>query len=235
MRRHISLPVTRIEVDLPHRSEGADNLLTTERNKMSKFLKSRWLWPVAGLVIGLAAIVLISLALRPHNFSGSILQSPQPAYDFKLTSAHGPLALSDLRGKVVLVFFGYTFCPDVCPTTLQEMSDVLDLMGKQADQVQPVFVSVDPDRDSPQRLKAYMNNLDGRIVGITGEQAVIDEIVTHYGVYYQKRTISESGNYLIDHTATTFLIDPDGYLRVVYPYATPAKGIAEDIRYILRH
>jgi len=136
---------------------------------------------------------------------------------------------------VVLVFFGYTFCPDVCPTTLQEMSDVLDLMGKQADQVQPVFVSVDPDRDSPQRLKAYMNNLDGRIVGITGEQAVIDEIVTHYGVYYQKRTISESGNYLIDHTATTFLIDPDGYLRVVYPYATPAKGIAEDIRYILRH
>jgi len=202
---------------------------------MNKILQSRWLWPVAGLVIGLTAIVLISLALRPHNFSGSILQSPQPAYEFTLTSADGPVSLSDLRGKVVLIFFGYTFCPDVCPTTLQEMSAVLDLMGKKADQVQPVFVSVDPDRDTPERLKAYLNNLDGRILGITGETALIDEIVTQYGVFYQKRTISESGNYLIDHTATSYLIDPEGYLRVVYPYATPAKGIVEDIQYILRH
>lgn len=202
---------------------------------MNKILRSRWLWPVAGLVIGLTAIVLISLALRPHNFSGSILQSPQPAYDFRLTSADGPVALSDLRGKVVLIFFGYTFCPDVCPTTLQEMSEVLDLLGNKADQVQPVFISVDPGRDTPDRLKAYLNNLDGRILGITGETAVIDEIVTQYGVFYQKRTISESGNYLIDHTATSFLIDPEGYLRVVYPYATPAEGIAEDVKYILRH
>ncbi len=202
---------------------------------MNKILQSRWLWPVAGLVIGLTAIVLISLALRPHNFSGSILQSPQPAYEFTLTSADGPVSLSDLRGKVVLIFFGYTFCPDVCPTTLQEMSAVLDLMGKKADQVQPVFVSVDPDRDTPERLKAYLNNLDGRILGITGETALIDEIVTQYGVFYQKRTISESGNYLIDHTATSYLIDPEGYLRVVYPYATPAEGIAKDIQYILRH
>jgi len=202
---------------------------------MNKILQSRWLWPVAGLVIGLTAIVLISLALRPHNFSGSILQSPQPAYEFTLTSADGPVSLSDLRGKVVLIFFGYTFCPDVCPTTLQEMSAVLDLMGKKADQVQPVFVSVDPDRDTPERLKAYLNNLDGRILGITGETALIDEIVTQYGVFYQKRTISESGNYLIDHTATSYLIDPEGYLRVVYPYATPAEGIAKDILFILRH
>jgi len=201
---------------------------------MNKILQSRWLWPVAGLVIGLTAIVLISLALRPHNFSGSILQSPQPAYEFTLTSADGPVSLSDLRGKVVLIFFGYTFCPDVCPTTLQEMSAVLDLMGKKADQVQPVFVSVDPDRDTPERLKAYLNNLDGRILGITGETALIDEIVTQYGVFYQKRTISESGNYLIDHTATSYLIDPEGYLRVVYPYATPAEGIAEDVKFILR-
>ena len=202
---------------------------------MSKILHSRWVWPVAGLVIGLVAIVLISLALRPHNFSGSILQSPQPAYEFTLTSADGPVSLSDLRGKVVLIFFGYTFCPDVCPTTLQEMSAVLDLMGKKADQVQPVFISVDPDRDTPERLKAYLNNLDGRILGITGETALIDEIVTQYGVFYQKRTINESGNYLIDHTATSYLIDPEGYLRVVYPYATPAEGIAEDVQYILRH
>ena len=201
---------------------------------MNKIFQSRWLWPVAGLVIGLTAIVLISLALRPHNFSGSILQSPQPAYDFRLTSADGPVALSDLRGKVVLIFFGYTFCPDVCPTTLQEMSEVLDLMGNKADQVQAVFISVDPGRDTPERLKAYLNNLDGRILGITGETAVIDEIVTQYGVFYQKRTISESGNYLIDHTATSFLIDAEGYLRVVYPYATPAEGIAEDVKFILR-
>ena len=202
---------------------------------MVKILHSRWVWPAAGLVIGLVAIVLVSLALKPHNFSGSVLQSPQPAYEFKLTSADGPVALSDLRGKFVLVFFGYTYCPDVCPTTLQEMSAVLDLMGKKADLVQPVFISVDPERDTPERLKAYLNNLDGRILGITGETTLINEITAQYGVFYQKRTISESGNYLIDHTATSFLIDPEGTLRVVYPYATPARGIAEDIQYILRH
>lgn len=202
---------------------------------MGKILRSRWFWPIAGLLIGLAAILILSQALRPHSFSGSLIQSPQPAYDFTLISADGPVSLSSLNGKVVLIFFGYTHCPDVCPTTLQEMSSVLDLMGSQAEKVQPVFVSVDPDRDSPQRLKAYLNNLDGRILGITGEQAVIDQIVTKYGVFYQKRVISESGDYLIDHTATSFLVDPQGFLRVVYPYATPAKGIAEDIRYILKH
>jgi protein SCO1/2 len=202
---------------------------------MGKILRSRWFWPIAGLLIGLAAILILSQALRPHSFSGSLIQSPQPAYDFTLTSADGPVSLSSLNGKVVLIFFGYTHCPDVCPTTLQEMSSVLDLMGNQADRVQPVFVSVDPDRDSPERLKAYLNNLDGRILGITGEQAVIDQIVTKYGVFYQKRVISESGDYLIDHTATSFLVDPQGFLRVVYPYATPAKGIAEDVRYILKH
>lgn len=202
---------------------------------MNKIFHSRWFWPIAGLLIGLAAILILSQALRPHSFSGSLIQSPQPAYDFTLTSADGPVSLSSLNGKVVLIFFGYTHCPDVCPTTLQEMSAVLDLMGNQADRVLPVFVSVDPDRDSPERLKAYLNNLDGRILGITGEQAVIDQIVTKYGVFYQKRTISESGDYLIDHTATSFLVDPQGFLRVVYPYATPAKGIAEDIRYILKH
>jgi protein SCO1 len=202
---------------------------------MKKIFHSRWLLPVGGLVVGLAAVILISLALKPHTFSGTILQSPQPAYDFSLNSADGPVSLADLHGKVVLVFFGYTYCPDVCPTTLREMKKVLELLGNQADQVQPVFVSVDPERDTPQRLKAYLNNIDGRILGITGEQALIDEITTQYGVFYQKRTISESGNYLIDHTATSFLIDPQGYLRVVYPYATPAKGIAEDVSYILRH
>lgn len=202
---------------------------------MNKIFHSRWFWPIAGLLIGLAAILILSQALRPHSFSGSLIQSPQPAYDFTLTSADGPVSLSSLNGKVVLIFFGYTHCPDVCPTTLQEMSAVLDLMGNQADRVLPVFVSVDPGRDSPERLKAYLNNLDGRILGITGEQAVIDQIVTKYGVFYQKRTISESGDYLIDHTATSFLVDPQGFLRVVYPYATPAKGIAEDIRYILKH
>lgn len=201
---------------------------------MGKFFHLRWIWPVAGLVIGLIATVLISLALKTHNFSGTILQSPQPAFQFTLTSADGPVALSDLRGKVVLIFFGYTFCPDVCPTTLKEMSKVLDLLGKKADQVQPVFISVDPDRDTPARLKAYLNNLDARILGITGDQALIDEITAKYGVFYQKQTISESGDYMIDHTSTSFLIDPEGYLRVVYSYATPAKGIAEDIRYILR-
>lgn len=203
---------------------------------MQRILKSRWFLPVSGLVIGLVAILLISLALRPHNFAGTILQSPEPAYNFTLNGPdQATVSLSDFRGKVVLLFFGYTHCPDVCPTTLHEESKVLDLLGRQAEKVQPIFISVDPERDSPQRLKAYLNNLDGRIIGITGDLKVINEITTQYGVFFQKRIISADGNYLVDHTATTFLVDQNGYLRVIYAYAAPARGIAEDVKYILAH
>lgn len=205
---------------------------------MLNILRSRWTLPVAGLVIGLAAVIILWDLVRPHTFAGTVMQSPQPAYSFTLTGpGNQPVSLEDLRGKVVLLFFGYTSCPDVCPTTLYEMRAMLDALGNRAAQAQVVFVSVDPEKDTPQRMQAYLANIDSeeRFLGLTGDLDTLNEIAAQYGIFFQKRIISETGAYLIDHTATVLLVDGEGYLRVVYPYGTPGEAIAADIRYILKH
>lgn len=205
---------------------------------MLNILRSRWTLPVAGLVIGLAAVIILWDLVRPHTFAGTVMQSPQPAYSFTLTGpGNQPVSLEDLRGKVVLLFFGYTSCPDVCPTTLYEMRAMLDALGNRAAQAQVVFVSVDPEKDTPQRMQAYLANIDSeeRFLGLTGDLDTLNEIAAQYGIFFQKRIISETGAYLIDHTATVLLVDGEGYLRVVYPYGTPGEAIAADVRYILKH
>lgn len=205
---------------------------------MLNFLRSRWTLPVAGLVIGLAAVIILWDLVRPHTFAGTVMQSPQPAYSFTLTGpGDQPVSLEDLRGKVVLLFFGYTSCPDVCPTTLYEMRAMLDALGNRAAQAQVVFVSVDPEKDTPQRMQAYLANIDSkeRLLGLTGDLDTLNEIAAQYGIFFQKRIISETGAYLIDHTATVLLVDGEGYLRVVYPYGTSGEAIAADVRYILKH
>ncbi len=205
---------------------------------MQKILASRWFWPSAGLIIGLITVFFLGRAVLPHRFAGTVVQSPNTAADFTLTGAGDvPVSLSDFRGRVVLLYFGYTACPDICPTTLQELMKALDLLGGKAGQVQVIMVSVDPEKDTPQRLDAYLRNLDPaeRLIGLTGSQDQIQEAATQYGVFYQKRENAETSlSYLVDHTATVMLIDRKGYLRVVYPYGTPADGIASDLRYILR-
>ena len=205
---------------------------------MVNSLRSRWTLPVAGLVIGLVAVVFLWNAVRPHTFAGTVMQSLQPAYEFTLTGPDNqPVRLSDLRGKVVLLFFGYTSCPDVCPTTLYEMRDMLDDLGGRAEDVRVIFVSVDPEKDTPQRLKAYLANIDpqGRLTGLTGSLDTLNEVAAQYGIFFQKRAYNESGGYLIDHTATALLVDGEGFLRVVYPYGTPGTAIADDVRYIFTH
>ncbi len=200
---------------------------------LKRLLQNRWTLPVGGLVFGLAAVVVLGLLLRPHQFGGTVLQSPQPAYDFTLTGTDNqPVSLHDFRGKLVLLFFGYTSCPDVCPTTLQEMRAVLDLLGKHADVVQPVFISVDPEKDTAQRMKAYLANVNPRVMGLVGEMETITEVASRYGIFFQKQPYGSAGSYTVDHTATQLLLDEQGYLRVVYPYGTPAEAIARDIRYL---
>ena len=205
---------------------------------MMNIIRSRWTLPVLGLVIGLVAVVVLWNAVRPHTFAGTVMQSPQPAYDFTLTGPGSqPVRLSDLRGSVVLLFFGYTACPDVCPTTLYEMRDMLDALGRRAEKTRVVFVSIDPEKDTPQRMQAYLANIDpaGRLTGLTGEIDTLNEIAAQYGIFFQKRPYNDSGGYLIDHTATVLLVDEDGYLRVVYPYGTPGAAIAGDVAYIMTH
>lgn len=203
---------------------------------MKTILKSRWTLPVAGLVIGLAAVALLISWLRPHTFAGTVMQSPQPAYDFTLQGVDGQdVRLSEFRGRAVLLFFGYTYCPDICPGTLGVMRQVLYDMGDRAQDVRVLFVSVDPQRDTPERLKLYLNRIDERIIGLSGAPETLLDVATRYGVFFQRREGKDPDHYLIDHTATVLLIDPDGYLRVVYPFGTSSGGIISDLLYILDH
>ncbi len=167
--------------------------------------------------------------------AGTPLDPPREVADFTLTSQAGePLSLSDLEGRLVLLYFGYTFCPDICPTTLAELVYVRRNLGDQADEVQVVFVSVDGERDTPEVLRHYLGAFDESFLGLTGEEMEIRKIGADYGLYFEKREVEgTSADYLVDHTAASFLIDRQRRLRMIYGYGTPADVISSDIQRLL--
>ncbi|MEW8664140.1 MAG: SCO family protein [Candidatus Thiodiazotropha sp.] len=145
--------------------------------------------------------------------------SPQPAGgDFSLVSNQGPVSLSDYLGKVVLLYFGYTWCPDICPTNLTMMASALSEMdAAERLQIQPLFVSVDPDRDTPQRLQEYVEYFHSSLIGLTGSKPEIDEVVGRYGAAYRIVDKKRDAPYVVDHTADTYIIDKQGRLvRKIY-------------------
>ncbi len=163
---------------------------------------------------------------------GTLLDPPKDVGDFTLTNQDGqPFRLSDLRGKVALFFFGYTHCPDICPTTLAEFKRVKALLGDDAGRVAFVFVSVDGERDTPERLTNYVRAFDPQFIGLTGDDAALRPIARDFGVFYQRVSYEESAaDYLVDHTASTFVIDQQGRLRLVFPYGTDPAAIVARLR-----
>ncbi len=135
---------------------------------------------------------------------------------FHLVDQNGhPFSSDALKGRVTLLFFGFTHCPDICPTTLAIMSTVMDRLGDRAGEVTPVFISVDPTRDTPAAMKAYADMFDPRIVMLTGSQGEIDAVVKSY-MAYAKRVDLENGDYTMDHTASVYLIGRDGAFRSTF-------------------
>ncbi len=192
---------------------------------------------IKAALISLAIILGLAVGFiffRPHTFHGSVIQSPEPAFDFTLSGSNGDVSLSDFRGKVVLIYFGYTFCPDICPGTLANVAQALRSMGDKAEEVQLIMVSLDPERDTPEKLAEYMGHFDPSFIGITGTKAQIDEVTALYGIFYQKAEGSEATNYLIDHTATLMVLDREGFLKLVFPYGVTSEEIADDLKYMLR-
>jgi len=188
------------------------------------------------LVIAAAALFFTFNALKPYAFHGAILQSPEPAQDFTLINQYGQeTSLSDYTGKVVLLYFGYIACPDVCPTTLAEIKKATDLLGERADDLQTIMISVDPERDTVEIMAEYLAHFDPKFLGLIGTPDEIAQIATSYGVYFQKQESDSALGYLVDHTATVMLVDQDGYLRLIFPYGTEGSEIAEDITYVLDH
>lgn len=143
------------------------------------------------------------------------------------------LASADFSGKAVVVFFGYTRCPDICPTTLAAMQEAMQQLGTDADRVQVLFVSVDPERDTPAVLKEYVPWFDARFIGLYGETAVIRDIAREFHVYYQRVGGETAMDYSIDHTAASYAYDPAGHLRLLMPHGAKPEHIAADLRALL--
>lgn len=173
----------------------------------------------------------LSSAPPPPPTAGTRLEPPRTVANFTLTSHEGePLSLSDLEGKIVLLYFGYTFCPDICPASLADFVHVKRNLGEQADQVAFVFVSVDGERDTPDVLARYLSAFDPQFIGLTGEEQEIRKIGVDYGLFFEKVEVEgTSADYLVDHTAASFLIDSERQLSVIYAYGTPPEVISNDI------
>lgn len=178
---------------------------------------------IVGLLIVFWAMGGVSKVAQPAAIGGP----------FQLTDQHGK-AVTDknLKGKPTLIFFGYTHCPDVCPTSLFEMSEVLRAMGKDADKVNAIFISVDPERDTPTTMKDYLSSFDPHLEGLSGDPAETAKVITSYRVY-AKKVPTKDGDYTMDHTALIYLMDRDG--RFVSPFnlkRTPEEAAVELKRYL---
>jgi len=154
--------------------------------------------------------------------------------DFALTNQDGKTSgLRDFRGKVVVLFFGYTHCPDICPVTLAEMSRLKKLLGADGAKVQGIFVSLDPARDSSERLKAYLANFDPGIIGLTGSARDVSQVAKLYRAKFSKRDAGSAAGYLVDHTAFVYLLDSKGKVRYLIPYDAGTDTLAAGARHLL--
>jgi protein SCO1 len=191
-----------------------------------------------GVVALVALLALGAVAwqwLRPPELHGTVLQAPERAADFTLVGSDGqPVRLSDFAGKWTLLYFGYTFCPDICPTTMADLRAARAALGNRAGNVQVVLISVDPERDTPETVGRYATAFDPTFVGLTGTPEQIAAAATPFGVYYAKEGETGAGSYLVSHTSTIMVVDPEGYLRYVIPYGVGGEAIASDLRYLMR-
>lgn len=159
----------------------------------------------------------------------------QPLTDFTFTAKDGtPLSLSDLSGQHIMLSFGYTSCPDVCPATLLEYRRIKTLLGNQADDMQFVFISVDPERDTPDVLNRYITRFDPNFIGLQGNDDQLQAIRDEYGLIYERQENDNTqAGYLVTHTASKYLIDPEGNLIRVYSFTAESGLIAEELRDLL--
>lgn len=215
--------------------------LSTPATHQDDVQPSAWMRRVLRYGIGMVCVAALLLAARvyllPPTLNGIVLQSATPAYNFLLeSSSRKAVTLHDFQGKYVLLSFGYSSCPDVCPMQLADLKQVVAELGDKAEHVQVLFVSVDPERDTAERLAAYLAHFDPAFVGLTGSADEIAATATAFGIYYQKSQPvqpagdAQAGNsYFMDHTSTITVVDPEGYVRILYPNDTSPSDIAADL------
>jgi len=177
-------------------------------------------------------------ACAPENkpqFKAVDITGADYARDFALPDTDGKLrTMKDFQGKAVVVFFGYTQCPDVCPTTMTEIAEAKKLLGADGGKVQGVFITVDPERDTPQLLKAYLANFGPDMVALRGDAAQTAAVAKDYKVYFKRADGKAPGSYFMEHTAASYVYDPQGRLRLYARYGGGAQALAADLRLLLQ-
>lgn len=169
------------------------------------------------------------------EFRGVDISEVDYARDIQLPDHNGQQrSLKDFKGKVVVVFFGYTQCPDVCPTSMQEMAEVKRMLGKDGDRLQSIFVTVDPERDTAEMLKAYMGNFDPSFLALRGTPEQTAAVAKDFKIYYKKVDGKTPTSYTMDHSAGSYIYDTQGRLRVYYRYGSGAEALAADVRTLLK-
>jgi protein SCO1/2 len=183
------------------------------------------------------ALVALTLGCSPDapKFKASDVTGASFGRDFALTDATGKArTLADFRGKAVVIFFGYTQCPDVCPTTLAALAEAMKQLGPDADRVQVLFVTIDPARDTPALLSQYVPAFDGRFLGLYGDDEATQKVAREFKIIYQKQPGATPDTYTMDHSAGTYIFDPQGRLRLFVNHGQGPEVFAHDLREILR-
>jgi protein SCO1/2 len=188
------------------------------------------------LALSLIGFTLMACSPKQSFKNVDITGSKAFGTDFSLIDPDGKVrTLADFKGKAVVMFFGYTQCPDICPTTLTEMQQVMTILGPQADKVQVLFVTVDPERDNANILKQYVPAFDSRFLGLRpADEAALEKVTKDFKIYYKKVPGTSPDSYTMDHTAGSYAFDPEGHLRLYIKHAQGAETLAQDLKELLK-
>ncbi|HEY8048527.1 MAG TPA: SCO family protein [Ramlibacter sp.] len=186
------------------------------------------------LTLAAAPLLVAACSESKPKFNAIDLTGADYAKDFHLPDTDGRMrSLADFKGKVVALFFGYTQCPDVCPTTMTELAQARQKLGADGDKLQVLFITVDPERDTPKVLKAYMGNFDPSFIGLVPTAAQLEQVAKDFKVYYKKVDGPTPTSYTMDHSAATYIYDPEGRLRLYARYGNGPQVLVSDIEKLL--
>ena len=182
-----------------------------------------------------ATVLFSACSEKKVEFRGIDVTGAEYARDLPLTDHNGQQrSLKDFAGKVVVVFFGFTQCPDVCPTSMQELAEVKRSLGADGDRLQGIFVTVDPERDTAEMLKAYMGNFDPSFLALRGSPEQLAAVAKDFKIYYKKVEGKTDTSYTMDHSAGSYVYDPAGRLRVYHRYGRGAQALTADVATLLK-
>ena len=204
-----------------------------KRQALTRLAALAVLTTLAVLTVLVTAAGVTGCSEKP-SFNAVDITGADYAQGFALQDHNGKLRqLSDFQGKVVLLFFGYTQCPDACPTTMADLADIKKTLGKDGERLQVLFISVDPARDTPTLLKAYMENFDPRFLALIAPPDQLPALAKNYKIYYKKVEGTTPTSYSMDHSAGTYIYDTQGRLRLFSRYGAPKEGLERDLRVLL--